>query len=120
MIQNVFDPAQLASERISNVQALYSVPSGVVKKRDVRAAGETLGAGVDLRKVQNKHVMLHGKALLWDHDDIVVTSFNWGSQTASEDKPLDEIGLHLQGKGVADILQSVLDKRVLENLPAKI
>lgn len=114
MIQNVFDPAQLASERISTVQALYSVPSGAVKKRDVRAAGETFGACLDLRKVQSKDVMLHGKALLWDHDDIVVTSFNWGSQTASEDKPLDEIGLHLHGQGVADILQLVLDKRVLE------
>ncbi|OWY08403.1 hypothetical protein B6V74_14780 [Thioclava sp. F42-5] len=113
MIQNVFDPAHLASERISTVQALYSVPSGEVKKRDVRAAGEMAGAGVDLRKVQGKNAMLHGKALLWDHDDIVVTSFNWGSQTASEDKPLDEIGLHLNGDGVADLLQTVLEKRVL-------
>ncbi|NHF74003.1 phospholipase D-like domain-containing protein [Paracoccus xiamenensis] len=114
MIQNVFDPAQLASERIATVQALYSVPSGEVKKRDVRAAGEMAGGLIDLRKVQSKHAMLHGKALLWDHDDIVVTSFNWGSQSASEDKPLDEIGLHLHGKGVADLLQAVLDTRVLD------
>lgn len=115
MIQNVFDPAQLASERIATVQALYSLPSGEVKKRDVRAAGEMAGGGIDLRRIQSKHAMLHGKALLWDHDDIVVTSFNWGSQTASEDKPLDEIGLHLHGKGVADLLQTVLDKRVLDS-----
>lgn len=113
MIQNVFDPAQVASERIATVQALYSVPSGEVKRRDVSAAGEMAGARVNLRKVQSKNAMLHGKALLWDHDDIVVTSFNWGSQTASEDKPLDEIGLHLHGKGVADLLQVVLDTRVL-------
>lgn len=33
MIQNVFDPAQVASERISTVQALYSLPSGHVKNR---------------------------------------------------------------------------------------
>ena len=56
--------------------------------------------------------MLHCKALLWDEDDIVVTSFNWGSQTASEDKPLDEIGLHLNGKGIANILHGILTDRV--------
>lgn len=114
MIQNVFDPAQVASERIETVQALYSVPSGEAKKRDVRAAGEMGGGGIDLRKVQSRDAMLHGKALLWDHDDIVVTSFNWGSQTASEDKPLDEIGLHLNGNGIADFLQTVLGARVLD------
>lgn len=112
MIQNVFDPAQVASERITTVQALYSVPSGAVKKRDVRTASERCGPGVDVRKVQSRDAMLHGKALLWDHDDIVVTSFNWGSQTASEQKPLDEIGLHLHGNGIADILHSVLEARV--------
>lgn len=114
MIQNVFDPALVASERIATVQALYSVPSGQVKKRDVRAAGGLGGGSIDLRKIQSRDAMLHGKALLWDHDDIVVTSFNWGSQTASEDKPLDEIGLHLHGRGVADLLQTVLITRVLD------
>ena len=112
MIQNVFDPAQVASERISTVQALYSVPSGHVKKRHIRAAGERVGQGIDIRQVQSRDAMLHGKALMWDHDDIVVTSFNWGSQTASDDKPLDEIGLHLHGKGIADILQTILEERV--------
>lgn len=115
MIQNAFDPVQLVSERISAVQALFSVRSGKVKKRDVRAAGEMAGVRLDLRNVQSKNAMLHGMALLWDNDDNVVTGFNWGSQTALEDKPLDEIGLHLHGKGVADLLQTVLDKRVLAN-----
>ena len=111
MIQNVFDPAEVASKRIETVQALYSVPSGPVKKRDVRTAAE-LHDGVDIRKVQSRSAMLHGKALLWDHDDIVVTSFNWGSQTASEHKPLDEIGLHLHGEGIADVLHSILEARI--------
>lgn len=113
MIQNIFDPAQVASERIAGVQALYSVPSGQVKKRDIRAAIEQSNQGIDIQKVQSRDSMLHGKALLWDHDDIVVTSFNWGSQTASEDKPLDEIGVHLHGHGIADVLQAVLQDRVL-------
>ena len=117
MIQNVFDPAQVASERISTVQALYSVPSGHVKKRHIRAASERVGQGVDIRQVQSRDAMLHGKALMWDHDDIVVTSFNWGSQTASDDKPLDEIGLHLHGKGIADILQTILEERVNTKKP---
>jgi hypothetical protein len=41
-----------------------------------------------------------------------VTSFNWGSQTASEDKPLDEIGLQLKGAGIAVLLQNTLETRV--------
>ncbi len=119
MIQNVFDPAHVAAARIASVQALYSVPSGEVKKRDVRAAGERSGGSVDLRKVQSRDAMIHGKALLWDHDDVVVTSFNWGSQTASEDKPLDEIGIHIQGRGIADVLYQVLEKRLLTPLPGR-
>jgi hypothetical protein len=113
MVQNVFDPAQVASERIAIVQALYSVPSGPVKNRDVRVAGVRSGGIIDLHKVQTRDAMLHGKALLWDHDDVVVTSFNWGSQTASEEKPLDEIGLHLQGRGIADDLYALIETRVL-------
>jgi len=113
MIQNVFDPAQVASERIATVQAFYSVPSGEVKRSDVRAASERSGQALEVRKVQNREAMLHGKALLWDHDDIVVTSFNWGSQTASEAKPLDEIGMHLHGRGIADLLYEILETRII-------
>jgi hypothetical protein len=41
---------------------------------------------------------------LWGDDDSVVSSLNWGSQSGSPDAPLDEIGLHLEGRGVATCL----------------
>ena len=106
MMQNVLDPAKAASERIAEVRAFYSLPSGPVKKADMRNVIET--SGVNVQKTGSGQPMLHGKALLWDRDDIVITSYNWGSQTASEEKPLDEIGVHLSGSGVADVLISIL------------
>lgn len=109
MMQNVLDPAKAASERIADVRAFYSLPSGPVKKADMRDVIET--SGVNVRKTGSRQPMLHGKGLLWDHDDIVVTSYNWGSQTASEEKPLDEIGVHLSGAGIADVLISRLQAR---------
>lgn len=113
MVQNLLDPAQTAAQRMESVvQAFYSVPTGPVKKRDIRAAHEQAAPDVALHKVQNSTATIHGKSLLWDHDDIVVTSFNWGSQSASEDKPLDEIGLHLHGPGIADALHAILVTRV--------
>ncbi|MFN8683595.1 hypothetical protein ACDP63_21025 [Paracoccus sp. P2] len=106
MTQNVLDPAKAASERIADVRTFYSLPSGPVKKADMRNVIET--SGVNVRKTGSRQPMLHGKGLLWDRDDIVVTSYNWGSQTASEERPLDEIGVHLRGAGIADLLISCL------------
>jgi hypothetical protein len=106
MKQNVIDPAKAASERIAEVRAFYSLPSGPVKKADMRDVIET--SGINIRKTGSGQPMLHGKGLLWDRDDIVITSYNWGSQTASEEKPLDEIGVHLSGAGISDVLISIL------------
>lgn len=107
MMQNVLDPAKAASERIADVRAFYSFPSGPVKKADMRDVIEK--SGVNVRKTGSRQPILHGKGLLWDRDDIVVTSYNWGSQSASEEKPLDEIGVHLSGTGIADVLISRLE-----------
>jgi hypothetical protein len=41
---------------------------------------------------------------LWDRDHVVVSTMNWGSQSGSPDNPLDEIGLHLEGPGIAEFL----------------
>jgi hypothetical protein len=37
-------------------------------------------------------------------DHVVVSTMNWGSQSGSPDNPLDEIGLHLEGPGLATCL----------------
>jgi phosphatidylserine/phosphatidylglycerophosphate/cardiolipin synthase-like enzyme len=112
MVSNLLDPAQAAGERIEDVRAYYSLPTGPVKKRHVRDAAERLAGTVKLEPSARGSPMLHAKVLLWDDDDVVVTSFNWGSQSASEDSPLDEIGLHLRGSGLAQTLHVRLLDRI--------
>jgi len=47
---------------------------------------------------------VHAKFLLWDTEHVVVSTMNWGSQSGSPENPLDEIGLHLEGPGLATSL----------------
>ena len=36
-----------------------------------------------------------------EYDHVVVSTMNWGSQSGRTDDPLDEIGIHLEGSGLA-------------------
>lgn len=111
MVSNLLDPAQSAGERIEDVRAFFSVPAGPVKKRHTRAEKERLSDKVHIGSPARNSPMLHAKILLWDNDDLVVTSFNWGSQSASSDNPLDEIGIHIKGDGLAEKLHAMLIER---------
>jgi ferredoxin len=102
MVPGLFNPAEIAGRRLSDVRVYYSRRSGPVKRRHVAAHRERLNGVVDLIDVEQPQV--HAKFLLWDANDAVVTSLNWGSQSGSPDDPLDEIGLHLEGPGVATCL----------------
>ena len=102
MVPGLFNPAEIAGRRLSDVRVYYSRRSGPIKRRHVAAHRERLNGVVDLIGVEQPQV--HAKFLLWDADDAVVSSMNWGSQSGSPDDPLDEIGLHLEGPGVATCL----------------
>ena len=102
MVPALFNPAEIAGGRLSDVRVYYSRPSGPIKRRHVAAHRERLNGVVDLIGVQEPQV--HAKFLLWGDDDAVVSSMNWGSQSGSTDAPLDEIGLHLEGPGLATSL----------------
>jgi hypothetical protein len=102
MVPALFNPAEIAGGRLSDVRVYYSRPSGPIKQRHVAAHRERLNGVVDLIGVRVPQV--HAKFLLWGDDDSVVSSLNWGSQSGSPDAPLDEIGLHLEGRGVATCL----------------
>lgn len=108
MYSNLFDPAQIAGQRIEDVRTYYSLPTGPVKKRHAKKAIMDLEETVKVTQSPRKSPMLHAKVLLWDEDDAVVSSFNWGSQSASEERPLDELGIHIYGEGIADLLHSKL------------
>jgi hypothetical protein len=99
MVPGLFNPAEIAGRRLSDVRVYYSRPSGPIKRRHVATHRERLNGVVDLIEVRKPQV--HAKFLLWGDDDVVVSSMNWGSQSGSSDEPLDEIGLHLKGPGLA-------------------
>ncbi|WCK80320.1 MULTISPECIES: hypothetical protein [Agrobacterium tumefaciens complex] len=50
---------------------------------------------------------------------MVVSTMNWGSQSGSEDDPLDEVGLYLEAPGIATYLLGLFDenlKKVLDGV----
>jgi hypothetical protein len=102
MVPGLFNPAEIAGHRLSDVRVYYSRESGPVRRRHVAAHRERLNGIVELIGVRQPQV--HAKILLWGNDDAVVSSMNWGSQSGSSDDPLDEIGLHLEGPGLATCL----------------
>jgi hypothetical protein len=102
MVPGLFNPAEIAGGRLGDVRVYYSRPSGPIKRRHVRAHRERLNGVVDLIAVEDPQV--HAKVLLWDTDHVVVSTMNWGSQSGSADSPLDEIGLYLEGAGLATSL----------------
>jgi cardiolipin synthase A/B len=95
-----------ASERTKlDASVIYTRASGPLRSGDARALEEEMTArGVRLvRASPNK---LHGKFLVWDDDDVVVTSFNWASASVDAAFPQAELGVHVRGKGVAaDVLR---------------
>ena len=102
MVPGLFNPAEIAGRRLDDVRVYYSRRSGPIKRRHVTAHRERLNGVVDLIAVEDPQV--HAKFLLWDTDHVVVSTMNWGSQSGSPDNPLDEIGLHLEGPGLATSL----------------
>jgi hypothetical protein len=110
MVPGLFNPAEIAGRRLDNVRVYYSRQTGPIKRRHVRAHRERLHGVVDLIAVEDPQV--HAKFLLWDRDQVVVSTMNWGSQSGSPDNPLDEIGLHLEGAGLAGLLLAKFENQV--------
>ena len=101
----VLDPLSAAEGRVPDRRVLYATEARPIRKRHVKAA-EALKGGV--RAIRFDNPKLHGKFLLWDADDIVVTSMNWGSKQGDPLKPFDEVGLHIHAPGASDMLHQVL------------
>lgn len=63
--------------------------------------------GVDLSEVDEG--VLHGKYLIWDDNDVVITSLNWSSAGTRRDNPWGEIGLHVKKPDVGAKLRKRLE-----------
>ncbi|MEN1536556.1 hypothetical protein AAIH42_34505, partial [Pseudomonas aeruginosa] len=59
--------------------------------------------GISLEKVD--HPTIHAKILAWDCSDVVITSLNWLSASATGDD-YDEIGIYLKSENIAKIITS--------------
>jgi hypothetical protein len=94
-------PAEVAAGQSRSVHVLYTMPSGPLKKRHARELEvEAAEHGVRLIRLAPPH--LHGKFLLWDEDNVVTSSLNWGSASSDPDFPLGDIGVHIRAPGIAE------------------
>ncbi|MDN5925576.1 MAG: MarR family transcriptional regulator [Hyphomicrobiales bacterium] len=110
MVPALFDPAEVAGRRLSDVRVYYSRRSGPVKRGHMTKQRERLNGVVELAGVPEPQ--LHAKFLAWDSDHVVISSLNWGSASGLEENPLDEIGLYFEGK---DLATSLINKFEAEN-----
>jgi cardiolipin synthase A/B len=74
--------------------------------------------GTRVRFIEVPDGDLHGKFLLWDTDDLIVTSLNWSSADTRRDAPYAEIGVHLTGPGLAKDITARLE-HLLQHAPQK-
>ncbi|RWX74852.1 hypothetical protein EPK99_23450 [Neorhizobium lilium] len=115
VVPGLLNPAEVAGGRLKDVRIYYSRQSGPTKRKHMAAHRKRLEGTVEVIPVREPQV--HAKFLIWDRNDVVVSTMNWGSQSGSEADPLDEVGLHLEAPGIATHLLGLFDeslKKVLE------
>ncbi|MGH6910937.1 MAG: hypothetical protein ACREEG_12180, partial [Phenylobacterium sp.] len=79
---------------------LYSMVTGPIQKSHARELiVETAENGV--RLIKTGKLLLHGKFVTWDDDDVVVSSLNWTSAAADPDRPWNDLGVHIHLPGIA-------------------
>lgn len=62
-------------------------------------------------------ILLHGKCVAWDGDDLVVTSLNWASATTDPDFPWNDTAYmseHLRSQQIARPERSILKCRSIQ------
>lgn len=104
-----------AAQRVDDLRVLYTQIRKPQFRSDVTALRneyEPKGVRFVHLDTQKNRTPIHGKFLLWDSDDVVVTSLNWASATVDDDDLTSEIGVHLCGPGVADSVLVKLEAQV--------
>lgn len=87
-----------------DVEIFYCRRTAPVKAAAEKRIGrEAADAGVELTLVESPR--LHGKFMLWDSDDVVITSLNWLSADQTDSQSLAEIGVHIHSPGAAEIVR---------------
>jgi cardiolipin synthase A/B len=100
-------PMIAAAARDVSCILCYSRTSGPLRPADAKLVRrDAQAAGVILEQIPDR--ALHGKFLLWDRDDLVITSLNWSSADTSRDAPTGEVGLYLHSPGIAATVRARL------------
>lgn len=101
--------ATAAARSGAKATLIYSTASGPLSPADADALRREMDSeGVTVSRARSPK--LHAKFLLWDDNDIVVTSFNWASASVDSTFPEAEIGVHLHAPGLAaDVLRRLQD-----------
>ena len=104
-----------AARKVADLRVLYTQIRKPQFRSDVTALRheyEPQGVKFVHLDTQKGRIPIHGKFLLWDSDDIVITSLNWASATVGDQDLTSEIGLHLSGPYVGDSIFQKLEKLV--------
>jgi cardiolipin synthase len=110
-------PGEFAAERDGvSVTMLCTRLTGPMKKRHARDL-EKEAAALGIRLLRTDKVPLRGKFMLWDNDDVVVTSLNWASASSDDEFPASEIGVHVKCPGLAAHVIEQLERVFPELLP---
>lgn len=99
----VLIPAESARrQRPVHVEVYYQQGSGPAEDPRVIRELEDKYRGAVRIATRNK---AHAKFLCWDSDHLLITSLNWLSKDASTHGPAGEVGVYLEGQGLADHLR---------------
>lgn len=99
----VLIPAESARrQRPVDVEVYYQQGSGPAD--DPRVIRELENKYRGAVRIANKD-NAHAKFLCWDSDHLLITSLNWLSKDASTHSPVGEVGVYLEGHGLADHLR---------------
>ncbi|QJI39567.1 hypothetical protein HKK52_01080 [Pseudomonas sp. ADAK2] len=91
------------------VNIVYGRSSGGMRDGELKLlSSELKNVGVNVDKIARPTI--HAKILAWDDDDVVITSLNWLSASASGDD-YDEIGIYLSGSNVARRVREIFDEQ---------
>ncbi|MBL4799518.1 MAG: hypothetical protein JKY50_19115 [Oleispira sp.] len=100
VVPGVLHPAEAAANKVPDVRIGYSRIHKPLQKKHMRGHRERLRDGIDFKPLRSPQ--MHAKFLIWDNDDVVITSMNWASASARPNDILDEIGIHLHMPGLGN------------------
>lgn len=104
-----------AARNVTDMRVIYTQIRKPQFRSDVTALRneyEPKGVKFVHLDTQKGRTPIHGKFLLWDDDNVVVTSLNWASATVGDEDLTSEIGIHLSGRKVGDAFHRKLQEVV--------